>query len=94
MYLWDWINDLYRDLGITRVEKKVPKATAYAIGWCLELVYRLAGLKKEPAMTRFMALQLACSHYFSHERATKDFGYEPPISIEQGKERLLQSLRH
>ena len=93
VYLWDWINDLYRELGITMVEKKVPKATAYIIGWCIELFHRLAGLKKEPAMTRFMALQLACSHYFSHDRAREDFGYDPLISIEEGKERLLASLR-
>jgi nucleoside-diphosphate-sugar epimerase len=93
VYLWDWINDLYRELGITRVERKVPKVTAYMIGWCLEMMHRLAGLKKEPAMTRFMALQLACSHFFSHERAKEDFGYEPLITIEQGKARLLESMR-
>ena len=93
VYLWEWINDLYQDLGITRVEKKVPRTTAYVIGWCLETVHRLAGLRKEPVMTRFMALQLARSHYFSHERAKEDLGYEPLITIEEGKERLLESLR-
>jgi nucleoside-diphosphate-sugar epimerase len=91
--LWDWVNDLYTELGITQLEKKVPKMTAYTIGWCLELVHRIFGLKKEPAMTRFMALQLACSHYFSHERAKTDFGYIPLVTIGQGKERLLESLR-
>lgn len=93
VYLWDWINDLYRELGISPVEKKVPKTTAYTIGWCLEMAYKMAGLKKEPAMTRFMALQLACSHYFSHERAKEDFGYEPLITVEEGKQRLVESLR-
>jgi nucleoside-diphosphate-sugar epimerase len=91
--LWDWINDLYRELGITRVERKVPKVIAYMIGWCLEMMHRSAGLKKEPAMTRFMALQLACSHFFSHERAKEDFGYQPLITIEQGKAKLLESMR-
>ena len=93
VYLWDWISDLYRELGIEPLEKNVPIATAYMAGWLLELVHRVAGLKKEPAMTRFLALQLACSHYFSHERAKKDFGYEPLITIEEGKKRLLESLR-
>ncbi len=93
VYLWDWVNDLYRELGIEPLKKKVPMATAYLAGWLLELVHRLAGLKKEPAMTRFLALQLACSHYFSHERAKKDFGYKPLITIEEGKKRLLESLR-
>jgi nucleoside-diphosphate-sugar epimerase len=93
VYLWEWVNDLYQGLGIAQLEKKVPKATAYFAGWLLELVHRLAGLKKEPAMTRFLALQLACSHYFSHQRAKEDFGYEPLITIEEGKKRLLESLR-
>jgi nucleoside-diphosphate-sugar epimerase len=35
-------------------------------------------------MTRFVALQLAKSHYFSHEKAKKDFGYIPEISTEEG----------
>jgi nucleoside-diphosphate-sugar epimerase len=34
-------------------------------------------------MTRFVALQFSRSHYFSHQKAKKDFGYEPKISIEQ-----------
>lgn len=92
VYLWDWINDLYRELGIAQLEKKVPLAPAYLAGWLLETIHRLAMLKKEPRMTRFLALQLACSHYFSHQRATKDFGYEPLITIEEGTQRLLASL--
>ena len=93
VYLWEWVNDLYRELGIEPLEKKVDRTTAYLAGWLLELVHRLAGLKKEPAMTRFLALQLGCSHYFSHQRAKKDFGYVPLITIEEGKKRLLESLR-
>ena len=61
-------------------------------GWLLEKVHRWAGFKREPAMTRFLALQLGCSHYFSHQRARDDFGYEPLITIEEGKKRLLESM--
>ena len=90
--LWDWINDLYRELGIRQLEKKVPMTAAYLAGWLLEVMHRIPMVKKEPRMTRFLALQLSRSHYFSHERAKNDFGYEPLISIEEGKQRLLESL--
>ena len=92
VFLWDWINDLYMELGISRLEKKIPLAAAYLAGWLLETLHRLTMVKKEPRMTRFLALQLSRSHYFSHERAKTDFGYEPLISIEEGKQRLLESL--
>lgn len=92
VFLWDWINDLYRELGIGQLEKKVPFAAAYLAGWVLEILYRMAKAKREPRMTRFLALQLSRSHYFSHEQAKNDFGYEPLISIEEGKRRLIKSL--
>ena len=75
--MWDWINDLYRELGIAQLEKKVPLSSAYLAGWLLEILHGLASAKKEPRMTRYLALQLARSHFFSHERAKKDYGYEP-----------------
>ncbi len=92
VFLWDWINDLYRELGIAQLEKKVPLAAAYLAGWLLEILHGMVRAKKEPRMTRFLALQLSRSHFFSHERAKKDFGYEPLISIEEGQRRLLESL--
>ncbi|MGI9536727.1 MAG: NAD-dependent epimerase/dehydratase family protein [Desulfocapsaceae bacterium] len=92
VYLWDWINDLYRELGIAQLEKKVPLAVAYLAGWLLEILHRMPMVSKEPSMTRFLALQLSRSHYFSHDRAKKDLGYEPLISIEEGKKRLLETL--
>ena len=43
-------------------------------------------------MTRFLASQLAASHYFNISRAKKDFGYEPLISHEEGMNRLIRAL--
>jgi nucleoside-diphosphate-sugar epimerase len=43
----------------------------------------------EPRMTRFVAVQLAKSHWFSHQRAHDDFGYSPIVDAETGMERLV-----
>lgn len=87
--LWDWINTLFSRLDIPAVESSVSYKSAYMIGALLESVYNLCGLKREPKMTRFLAQQLAKSHYFSHKKAEMDLGYQPIISTEDGMDRLV-----
>lgn len=91
--LWEWINDLYRDLDIPPVVRNVPFGLAYRLGAMLEAVYRVFSVSAEPPMTRFLALQLARSHYFSHEKAENEIGYKPIVNLEEGKARLLASLK-
>ena len=91
--LWTWINDLYQDLGISPVVSHVPYALAYLVGATMEMAFKIGSKKTEPPMTRFLAFQLAKSHYFSHEKAKKELGYEPIVSLEDGKERLCASLK-
>jgi len=90
---WQWINEILTLAGLPAVERSVSLRTAWAAGGILELVYGLLGLKTEPRMTRFLAAQLARSHYFSMDRARQDFGYEPEISTAAGMERLAEELR-
>ncbi|MFP5385674.1 MAG: NAD-dependent epimerase/dehydratase family protein [Bacteriovoracia bacterium] len=83
--LWDFINQVLGYLKIEPVMRSIDVSSAYRLGWLLEKVYGLLGIKKpEPPMTRFVALNLGKSHYFSHEKAKRDFGYVPKISIEEG----------
>jgi nucleoside-diphosphate-sugar epimerase len=90
---WQWINEILALAGLPPVKKAVSLRTAWAAGACLEAVYRVLGLKSEPKMTRFLAAQLARSHYFSTERAREDFGYEPAVSTAEGMQRLAAELR-
>ncbi len=92
--LWDWINTLLTALGIAPVVKKTPFPLAYGAGLLLETGHRFLRPDKEPRMTRFLAEQLAMSHYFSTERARKDLGYTPLVSTEEGMERLLEWLHN
>lgn len=85
--LWDFINQILQYNDIEPIEDSVNYSTAYFVGMILEFIYRLLGINKpEPPMTRFVAMQLAKSHYFSHEKAAQDFGYTPEITIEKGLE--------
>jgi nucleoside-diphosphate-sugar epimerase len=90
--LWDWINGLLTEMGIPPVTRSISYRRAKMIGAVLEGVYNLLGIKQEPPMTRFLASQLATSHYFDISRARKELGYEPVVDPEEGLRRLIQSL--
>lgn len=88
--LWDFINTLLRKSELEPVEDSISFKTAYRVGFILEKVFSLMGINKpEPPMTRFVATQLAKSHYFKHDKAKTDFDYKPHISIEEGLERTF-----
>lgn len=91
--LWEWINTLFSELGVAPVNQRVPFLPAYIAGGLLEAVYSALKLAGEPKMTRFVALQLARSHWFSHASAEDILGYRPVVSTAQGMEQLLRSCR-
>ena len=91
--LWNWINELYREVGVPEITQSVSFSLAYKAGHMLELVYGLARVKKEPKMTRFLAEQLAKSHYFSIENCKRDLGYSPLVSNVEGMERLISWIK-
>jgi nucleoside-diphosphate-sugar epimerase len=92
--LWPWINELFSGLGIAPVVRKIPFAAAYGLGAALEIWYYLSLTSGEPPMTRFVAEQLAKSHYFSIRRAHRDLGYQPLVTSEEGLRRAVEWLQH
>lgn len=80
--------------NLPAVEKRVPATLAYAIGAMLEGIYRLLAIKQEPLMTRFVAKQLSCSHYYDISAAKRDLDYRVIVSMEQGMNKLRRSLGH
>ena len=89
---WQWIDEILALAGIPPVDKSVSLKTAWCIGHVLEVIHRILRLNGEPPMTRFLAAQLATTHYFDITRAQKDFGYRPSISTQEGMRRLAERL--
>lgn len=88
--LWDFINQVLGFVKVEPVMRTIDVNTAYRLGWFLEKAFKALGINKpEPPMTRFVALNLGKSHYFSHEKAKKHFGYVPKVSIEEGLKRTF-----
>ena len=89
---WQWIDEILALAGLPPVGKSISLSAAWKLGTVFETVYKLLRLKAEPPMTRFLAAQLATSHYFDVGRAREDFGYNPQISTDEGMRRLAAEL--
>jgi nucleoside-diphosphate-sugar epimerase len=89
---WGWINELLALAGLPRVKQSISYRWAYRLGYALEIYHEMMNIQAEPRMTRFLAAQMAKSHYFDISRAKRDFGYFPRVSIEEGMKRLAPSL--
>jgi 2-alkyl-3-oxoalkanoate reductase len=89
---WQWINGILALAGLPPVEKSVSFGAARRFGAACELLYAVLRRRGDPPMTRFLAAELARSHYFNISRAREDFGYCPRISIAEGMRRLSNEL--
>lgn len=89
VHLWKWINSLFARVGIEQVSKKVPFSLAYLAGAFLEGIFGLVGCGTEPKMTRFLAHQLAHSHWFNHDKAKDILGYQEQVSTAEGMSQLV-----
>jgi len=87
------INALLQAAGAPPVTKTLPFPVAYAIGAVCEVAWTLLPLAGEPPLTRFLAEQLATTHWYDMAPATRDFGYVPRVTIAEGLHRLASSYR-
>lgn len=90
--LWEWVNQVLKRMNKPTVCRKLSYKNAVRLGTFLEWLYKLLGVQSEPPMTRFLASQLATSHYFDISRAQRDFNYKPVVTPEEGMDRLIRSL--
>jgi 2-alkyl-3-oxoalkanoate reductase len=91
--LWEMVNRILDAGGKPPVTRTVSPQAAYVVGAALEWIYRTLHLTGEPKMTRFVARELATSHWFDITAAKRDLGYTAEISIDEGLRRLKAWLR-
>jgi len=91
--LWSWLSDLFVKLDIPPLKKKYSLKMARLLGGTLELTHRLLPFLGEPRITRFLASELAMSHYYDISKAKKDFGFKTEYTMEQGVEKTLNYLQ-
>lgn len=86
--LWEFINSILSINKVPIVTKSISLRAAIFLGKIMEIIYGVLGIKRDPPMTSFVALQMGTSHYFSHKNARADLGYYPLVSLYSAMERL------
>ena len=87
--LWPWIRALLRDLDLPEPRLRLPLGAARAAGAVLETLHRALRLPGEPRLTRFIASELAQSHYYDVSAAKRDFGYAPQRTMAEVTARVV-----
>ena len=86
----DIINGILAAVGMPGIDKSISAESLYTIGMISEWIYTIFKIQNEPMMTRFIAKQLSCAHWYNIDAARHDLGYIPKISISEGLELLKQ----
>ena len=86
------VNAILAAGGLPPETRSVPLPVALAAGAAAELVWRALGRADDPPMTRFLAHQLATSHWFDISAARQDLGYRPGVGLDEGFRRLAVAL--
>ena len=86
------INGMLAAAGLPPCTRSIAPGVAWLAGALMELVWTLLRREDEPMMTRFLARQLATAHWYKIDAARRDLGYAPTITVQEGLERLKQSL--
>ncbi|ANY71083.1 3-beta hydroxysteroid dehydrogenase [Paenibacillus sp. BIHB 4019] len=86
--LWEAMARLFDMLNKPIRTKKIAYPAAYSAASLLELAAKLPGLAKEPLLTRYTVGILAFSQTLSIEKAQRELGYRPLVSVEEGLRRF------
>jgi nucleoside-diphosphate-sugar epimerase len=95
MGFWDFVERVLSVMDLPPIRGRVPYPIAYAVAALYEGIDTLRGgtLNAEDGMSRFAIRYMCTHHYFSIERARRELGYEPRVSIIEGIERTARHLR-
>ncbi|MCW8470978.1 SDR family NAD(P)-dependent oxidoreductase [Fluoribacter gormanii] len=84
------ISELFRVLQKPFIPKFIPYSIAKLYAACMEELYSLSFIQKEPRLTRYSAAVLCLGQTLNIEAAQKDLGYQPKVTINQGIEHFAE----
>lgn len=77
-----------RAAGVRPPRRRVPFPVAWAGGAAAEALWAVRAPAGDPPMTRFLAEQLATTHWFDQRRTRAVLDWTPAVSLDEGFVRL------
>ncbi|MDX1695152.1 MAG: NAD-dependent epimerase/dehydratase family protein [Ketobacteraceae bacterium] len=95
MAFFDFVEKVLIELGYPPIKGKVPYWLAYFVAMVAEAIDTLKGgtLNDESGLTRFAVRYMVTHHYYSIEKAYRDFGWQPRVSLAEGIKRTVSALK-
>jgi nucleoside-diphosphate-sugar epimerase len=81
---WEYYFTIGEAAGVPRKQmgtSRLPATPIYYLGWANEIFSAWSG--GDPTVTRWSVLLLTRHHYYSIEKAKRDFGYEPAVPTQE-----------
>jgi sterol-4alpha-carboxylate 3-dehydrogenase (decarboxylating) len=92
MPFFDFVEDFIVEMGHPKITKKVPYWLAYSVAAVVETIDKMKGDMIETGMTRFAIKYMVTHHYYSIEKAKRDFGWQPKVSLAEGIKLTVEDL--
>eukprot|EP01117_Protostelium_nocturnum_P000879 TRINITY_DN1120_c1_g2_i4.p2 TRINITY_DN1120_c1_g2~~TRINITY_DN1120_c1_g2_i4.p2 ORF type:complete len:344 (+),score=95.89 TRINITY_DN1120_c1_g2_i4:99-1130(+) len=93
---WSMANYIYSNFGYPTTKWKLPYVFIYqlaALFVFMSMLLSYVGIKWVPAFTPFRVANAGVNRTFSVEKAKKELGYRPLVSVEEGKKRTLSYFK-
>ena len=87
------LEELFRALGETPRYLRLPLGLLYGVATLSERVYRLFRLDGEPPFTRYTICTLGYSQTLNIEKAERELGYRPIVSLRAGIRKYAKGER-
>lgn len=95
MDFFAFVDAVLVELGLPKIRGRIPFGVAYPVAAIKEAWDTLKGgsIGNEGNFSRFTIRYMCTHHYFSIDKARRDLGYEPRVSIAEGITRTVAHLK-
>ena len=94
MPFWDFVKQVLARLSFPPIRYRAPHQLVYGIAAIKEGIDTLRGgtLNAENGLSRFAVRYMCTHHYFDINKARRELGYDPKVSMQEGIEKTCAHL--
>lgn len=97
----DGVSDTFRDfiakiasqLELKNPKLHIPYLSAFIIASCMQIIWRMTGIKSRPLLTTYIVKNLGSRLRFSISKAQDTLNWKPNISYEEGLQKTIEWLK-